>query len=457
MVADPPRSSRFGTVRARTAVAATVVVGVALVVGAFGLVVLLRRSLVHDIDETAELRAADIAALTEAELLRESLPAAVDDEEALVQVVDAEGRVLAASQSLRGRPRISDRAPEGDEIDHWTDGDLAVGGNRGYRIAALASPSRAGPATVYVASSLELLQESVATVRNALVVGVPALIGLVAVTSWWLVGGALRPVEAIRRRVAEISDSSLDERVPVPPAADEVSRLAQTMNAMLDRLERSAIRQRRFVADASHDLQTPLAAIRTQLEVAIAHPDAEDWQRATRRMLEQHGHMERLVQDLLYVARLDEGARTRPTTQVDLDDIVLAQATLVRAPGRVQVDSSAVSGACVLGNRDDLTRMVGNLLDNAQRHARSRVTLELASDDAVVTFAVEDDGPGIPASARSQVFERFAKLDDARAGRNGSAGLGLAIVREIVLAHGGAVAVADSDGGARLVVTLPAR
>jgi signal transduction histidine kinase len=427
---------RFTTVRARTTIAATVIVGVAVVVGAVSLVVLLRRSLIESIDEIAELRAEDVAALARQGDLPETLAITDDDDGTVVQVVDAGGAVIAATPGFDDLPIEDDEAP--------------------FRVTAERADTPDGPVTIYVATSLEPVDETVAIVRGTLLVGAPILIGLVAVTAWVVVGRALRPVDAIRAEVADISDRSLDRRVPVPATDDEVSRLAGTMNAMLDRLESAAERQRRFVADASHELQTPLASARTDLEVALAHPDRTSWPETAADLLAANRRMERLVRDLLFLAHSDDGAPHPAPVALDLDVIVLEEVARHRTGGRVPVDTSRVSAAAVRGRREELARAVRNLLDNADRHARTAVTVELAGDDDGVMLAVADDGPGIPPDERERVFERFTRLDDARARATGGTGLGLAIAREIVESHGGRVTIDDTATGARLVVRLPA-
>jgi signal transduction histidine kinase len=203
-------------------------------------------------------------------------------------------------------------------------------------------------------------------------------------------------------------------------------------------------------------LQTPLAAARTDLEVALAHPETTDLRETAADVLAANGRMERLVRDRLYLARADGAAPVPPAALVDLDDIVMSEAVRVRGDGRVRVDTHGVAPAAVLGRREDLARAVRNLLDNAQRYAGSRVSVQLRGDDRQVTVAVEDDGPGIPPGDRERVFERFTRLDGARGRASGGSGLGLAITREIVQAHGGVISVVDSPRGARFVITLPA-
>lgn len=453
--------ARLGTVRARATLAACGVVGITLAVAAVGLVVVLRRSLVADIDATAGARAADIAAQAAQGPLPPTL-AVRPGERALVQVVDGAGGVLASSRNLEGQAPITDLRPTGTAAVFRTMRGLPVGDEREYfRVVALAASSPSGPVVVYVASSLEVVGETVAAVRGILLGGLPVLLAVVGATAWFFVGRALRPVEAIRAEVADISAHALSRRVPEPTVADEIGRLARTMNAMLDRLQSATERERRFVGDASHELQSPIAATRTELEVALAHPEGVDWPAAAAGLLEENERMGRLVQDLLFLARADEagvpgtpGAR-QEMARLDLDDVVLAEVERARGAGRAPVDASAVSAAEVRGRPEELARVVRNLVENAQRHAATMVTVALHDLGTEVELVVADDGPGIPEADRRRVFDRFTRLDDARSRDSGGSGLGLAIAREVVTAHGGRIQV-DGDGpGARFVVRLP--
>jgi signal transduction histidine kinase len=457
MAADgrPPWWQRFTTVRARTTAAATVVVGLAIAVIAAGLVLMLRRSLVDQVDEIAEARAGDIAALARQNTLPRVLAGETDATD-MAQVVDDEGRILAGTPGVASEVRIAGFRPTGSEARARTVRDATRSGGVDYRVVALPANTPSGPVTVYVASNLDPVNETIALLRNAISVGAPVLLVLVAATTWAVVGRALHPVEAIRSQVAHISNSSLDQRVPVPSTGDEVSRLAATMNTMLDRLHAATQRQRRFVADASHELQTPLSAVGTDLEVALAHPDDTRWPEIAADVLATNRRMERLVRDLLFLARSDEAALRATAVPVDLDDIVLAEAARIRTGTRIRLDTSRVSAAAALGRRDELLRAVGNVLDNAARHCSSVVTIELSSDASTVTLAVQDDGSGIDPSDRERVFERFTRLDEARSRARGGAGLGLAIAREIIQRHGGRIVVDGGQPGARFVIRLPA-
>jgi signal transduction histidine kinase len=228
------------------------------------------------------------------------------------------------------------------------------------------------------------------------------------------------------------------------------------MNEMLERVEDATVRQQRFVADASHELRSPLTRIRTELEVDLARPETADLRTTGESVLEETVAMEALIGDLLHLARSDAGASAGRRQPVDLDDLVMREAASIRARGRVTVDMHGVSAAQVVGDPDHLARAVRNLVDNAQRHATSAITLALVEHGGVARLVVADDGPGIPTGQRGLIFERFARLDDARSRDAGGTGLGLAITREIIEAHGGTIVVGDADaGGAEFVVEIP--
>jgi signal transduction histidine kinase len=227
------------------------------------------------------------------------------------------------------------------------------------------------------------------------------------------------------------------------------------MNSMLDRVEHATRRQREFVADAAHELRTPLTRLRASLEVGIGHPETADPDGVLAALLEDTVRLQTLVDDLLFLAR-SESTLARPGTAVDLDDLVGDEARRLRDRGRVRVDTTHLSAARALGDRDQLARAIRNLAENAERHAATVVRFELRERDGHTELVVCDDGPGIPAADRARVFERFTRLDEARSADAGGSGLGLAIVAAIVGRHGGTVAITSRDGeGARFVVTLP--
>ncbi|MFC8723193.1 sensor histidine kinase, partial [Kitasatospora sp. NPDC057198] len=347
----------------------------------------------------------------------------------------------------------------------------------GQRVVSAAVTGPDGPVTIYASVSLGPVDAAGRTAAAALAVGLPLLVALVALVTWRVTGRALRPVEAIRAEVAEITGHDLHRRVPVPRTADEVSRLAVTVNSTLDRLEDAGQRQRRFIADASHELRSPIAVLRTQLEVALAHPDPELWPELLADALQDTIRLQDLAADLLLLARLD--AADPVATELLHLEVLFADVLDARPADRVPVRAELADGARVLGNRTWLTRLLTNLVDNAQRYAEGLVEVRLTVEGGEAVLEVCDDGPGIPEPDRERVFERFTRLDDARSRELGGAGLGLAIARDLVEHHGGTLYAAGrpenagrpegagrtecagrTDGaelpcGARLVARLP--
>jgi signal transduction histidine kinase len=330
-----------------------------------------------------------------------------------------------------------------------------VGEGGSFRAFTESVTTPTGTVHVLVASSLASADRSIAIVGGALAVGAPALLLLVALTTWIVAGRALAPVEAIRSEVAEISMRALDRTIPEPTTTDEIGRLARTMNQMLERLRGSAARQRQFVSDASHELRSPLAGMRAELEVALANEHDADWPQTAGDLLEDLARLQRLVDQLLVLARLDESAPVSADRLVDLDELLLREARRARERNGPVVEVRGVSAGRVRGDPDRLRQVVRNLVDNAVRHARSTVTLGLQTRAGSAVLTVADDGPGIPPAERERIFERFTRLDEARAIDNGGNGLGLAIAREIVAAHGGTIEAENPASGARLVVRLP--
>jgi signal transduction histidine kinase len=276
------------------------------------------------------------------------------------------------------------------------------------------------------------------------------------VVAWRVVGAALRPVESLRRGAEEITGGGRAGRLPVPAAGDEIHRLAITLNGMLGRLDAARARQRAFVADAAHELRSPLTTMRTELEVAQRLADSTDWPALADDLLLDVKRLSRLVDDLLLLARSDD-ANTRPVAAsepVDVGDLLAGLAS--RYPTvSVTVPEQPLE---VTGDHDALGRAVANLLDNAVRHAATTVWLSAVPEGSSVVISVVDDGPGIPAADRERVFDRFTRLDDGRARDAGGSGLGLAIVRELVHRHDGSVRLTGRvpAPGLHATVTLPA-
>lgn len=432
--------------------AVAVIVALALTISGGAFVVLLRSSLISNIDSAAIARSQDIASLAQGGSLPSVLPPG--REVSLVQVIDSAGRVVSASADIRGEGEIAHLRPIGGAVTR-TVSDLPIGDGDPYRLTATSAASPSGELIVYVATSLEQVEAGMRTVTTALLIGLPLLFLLVCGLAWWITGRALRPVEAIRSKVEAISGRVSGGRVPEPPRNDEIGRLARTMNDMLDRLESASQAQRRFVSDASHELRSPLATVRAGIEVALAHPDTSDLESVGRVVLEENARLERLVDDLRLLAESDEGALASVRVPVDLDEVVMDEVARLGALEGPAIDVRGVSGARVVGDREQLRRVVRNLLDNARRHAHGEVRIELFSVVGAALFKVFDDGGGIPDEDRDRVFERFARLDKARARDDGGSGLGLAIVKEIVVAHQGEVQVSETPIGTCFEVRLP--
>jgi signal transduction histidine kinase len=438
---------RTSSVRFRATLGATAVVGVALLVAAVALVLFLRRSLTEDVRLAASLRAQAVANLLEAG--SSDLRLAGGDDE-FVQVIRPDGRVVAASPNATGEPPLA-RPALGDSarVDAPFEDDpfLAV---------AERAETEDGTFTVVVGRTLDVVEESTQAVIALLGVGLPLLLVLVALVTRSVVGRALRPVDEIRSEVDGISTTELHRRVPVPTSGDEISRLAATMNRMLERLQRGRDRQRRFVSDAAHELRSPVATIRQHAELAQTHPNAVPPEELARTVLNEDLRLQQVVEDLLLLARMDERIEDVRPEPVDLDDIVLAEIERVRQANGTVIDARRLSGGRVTGDPRRLSRLVGNLLENAARHARSAVAVSLQEEGRDVVLLVDDDGPGIAPEERSRVFERFVRLETARDRDTGGAGLGLAIVAEVAALHGGTSRALDSPlGGARFEVCLP--
>jgi signal transduction histidine kinase len=437
-VGDARGFRRIRSVRARATLGAVLVVGVALALGAILFVAVLGSSLADASLRAAESRAEELAQRVEneglgvLERLDDEFVQVVDEETAAVRAEthDAEGETLPVSE---------------DPVRTVLDGDpvLVVSDDAGEgRMLLVAVPT-------------DDEQEAVGTVTVLLAVAVPLLVALVAVTTWIVVGRALRPVDRMRAEVDAIRGDRLDRRVPEPASGDEIAALAVTMNGMLDRLDDAARAQRRFVSDASHELRSPIATIRQHAELAEAYPDTVETTELAGIVRDEALRLQDLVDALLLLARLDEGAPMRHSA-VDVDDLALAEVDRLRSLGKA-VDAAGIGPARTQGDPRLLGQVLRNLADNAARHARERIAFGVVEQGGRVVITVEDDGDGVPEGERARIFERFVRLDEARARDGGGSGLGLAIVGGIVAAGDGRISVdASRWGGARFVVDLPA-
>jgi signal transduction histidine kinase len=446
---------RRRSLRARLTVVTTAGLALALLAGAVLLVGALHASLVRGLDSTARQEATEVAALADTH----RLPRLVTVAGGTVQVLDATGHVIASSpgadplvpllpareaaaQARSGRGVLLDGRPYGYPYPLW----------------AVAVPTRTGD-TVTAAVDFQPVVSSVKALAQALVVGTPVLLLLLAWVTWLVVGSTLRPIAALRRGAQVVAGTGRPRELPVPEARDEVHDLAVTLNDMLDRLDAAQQRQRGLVSDTAHELRSPIASIRTQLEVALDHPGLQDWHQTAADVLADVLRLARLAEDLLVLARLDERGTRAPGRQpVDLA-VLATEETERRAGARVAV-TAATSGACVVtGDAEGLRRLLRNLIDNALRYAKSGVGVTVLREPGHVVLTVTDDGPGIPAEDRDRAFDRFVRLDEARSrddDETGGTGLGLAIVRATALAHGGWARLEDAAPGLRAVIRLPA-
>ncbi|MGA5373821.1 ATP-binding protein [Streptomyces griseoincarnatus] len=470
-------SRLFGSVRSRATLGATLVVAVALVAAGTALLLSLRANLTGEAGTRAERSAQAVASELAARTPLDKL-SGLDAEDTPVQIVDEDGVLLAASEDLErisgtGTSEVTPAPAPSDEDDRddpddrdddrdddsldpgeiapgasYTNGAATIDGDtEDYRFAAVEveTPDR-GRLTVHAGAPLAAEHSAVGTALTAMLIGFPLLLGVVAAVTWLVTGRALRPVEGIRREMAAITASEdLRRRVPEPATHDEVARLARTTNATLAALEASVERQRAFVADASHELRSPIASLRTQLEVAAAHPELLDLDGA----VEDTVRLQNLAADLLLLARLDTGERPAGT-RVDL--AALAREAAAGREG-VTVEAEPVE---VSGSRGQLSRVLANLLDNAERHARERITVTVRREGGAAVVGVADDGEGVAEADRERIFERFVRLDAARSRDDGGAGLGLAIARDVAVRHGGTLtAGAAPAGGALFELRLP--
>ncbi|GHH90427.1 sensor histidine kinase [Streptomyces capillispiralis] len=485
-------SRLFGSVRSRATLGATLVVAVALVAAGTAVLLSLRSNLIGEAGTQAERSARAVAAELAVRTPYDKL-SGLDGDGGPVQIVDEDGRLVAASEDLRKitgtattevTPRSSAPARGDDDSDDSDDGDDGDDSEEGgdsddfggsgeslapgeiarettfsngsatidgdaedYRFAAVEVETHdRGRLTVHAGAPLAAEHSAVDTSLTAMLIGLPLLLGVVAGVTWLVTGRALRPVEGIRREMAAITASEdLARRVPEPATHDEIARLARTTNETLAALETSVERQRRFVADASHELRSPIASLRTQLEVAAAHPELLDLDGA----VEDTVRLQHLAADLLLLARLDAGERPADAP------VDLAALAREEAAGRTGVTVDA-EPAEVSGSRGQLGRVLANLLDNARRHARERVTVTVRREGTWAVLGVADDGDGVAEADRERIFERFVRLDAARSRDDGGAGLGLAIARDVAVRHGGTLtAGAAPAGGALFELRLP--
>jgi signal transduction histidine kinase len=458
MAADPgPRWWRRLGLRARLTLIASAGLAVALAAAALLLLSALQSSLTREVDGNARQAASEVAKLADNHDLPNPVPFGAGT--LSVQVLDSRGHVIETS--AQGdllvpllRPAVARSIARSGQVVQMPGGPVGIAAP--LRVVAVSAINHQ---IVVAAASYAQVSDSLAAVTREVVFGAPLLFLLLATATWLVTGAALRPIEKLRRGAQEISGTAIARTLPVPDSRDEVRSLAVTLNDMLARLEAAQRRQRALVSDAAHELRSPIASIRAQLEVAIDHPEAVDWQPTAAGVLADTLRLARLAEDLLALARLDEQAG-RPHRGRPVDLAALAEEVCARyAEAPVSVTALASGPGTVLGDPGGLDRMLVNLVDNAVRYARNRVSVTAAADGRQVLLSVSDDGPGIPEQDIERVFDRFTRLDDARSrdpATGDGSGLGLAIVRATATAHGGRAWLEDAGPGLRAMIRLPA-
>ncbi len=437
------------SVRTRVTAAATLLVGLLLVVGVLLFYQVVRETVMNGLHDRGGLVMTDLVTI-----VQETDPRGIlhvqDPDFTLLQVVDGQGGVLASSESLSGRgplavpePKVPGR-PEYRTV--WVRGKADV-----YLVSERVN-TREGVRILYAGAAINEFTRYKGAFISLLVA--MALIATAGVG--WIVSlsvrRALRPVRVMSAQLAEITGGESDRRVTVPGPNDEVSDLAESVNVTLDRLAEVLGRQRAFVADVTHELRSPLTGLRAQLEVALEHPEDEDWPAVARAALGDADRLQGIVSDLLILAKLGAGVHV-DRERVDLGELARAEAS--RRARRVPVEVHAAAGVTVRATPHHLARVLTNLLDNAERHAASRVWVTVAEDGPDAVLEVRDDGSGIAPEDRERIFWRFQRLPEGRARDAAGTGLGLTISRDIARAHGGTLVAAETDEGARFVLRLP--
>jgi signal transduction histidine kinase len=439
-------------IRLRLTIVFTLAMAVVLAGSAWFLYLRLGSDLAAGIDQSLRSRAQDVGALVrDGGSLRGTGSPLIERGETFTELTGVDGRVLDSSESLGGRRLLSSsEAAQARRGPLFLDRPSAPGLNEPARLLAVP----VGRGVLVVGATRENRAETLRSLRSAFFIGGPVALLLAALGGYFLAGAALRPMEAMRRRAQEISTSSLDERLPVPAAGDEVARLGETLNRMLARIEDGLARERRFVSDASHELRTPLALLKTELELALRPGRTpEELRAAIESAAAETDRLARIADDLLLIARSEQGHLSLQRDSLDPDELLRTVAARFVRTGELAVEAG--EAPAITGDRLRLEQALGNLVDNALHHGGRRVVLRAAQRNGHVELHVLDDGDGFPPSFIEHAFERFSRGDEARGGDR--SGLGLAIVETVARAHGGSAHAANREsGGADVWIELPA-
>jgi len=437
-------------------IGATAILALALLITAMTVAGLLRRSIESDSTNLLLDRVDAVESLA----VTNSLPDVLEPtgrEVGQVQVLDQNGVVVSRTPGLGTATRLDvvDAPPVGQQVVTRVDGEgIDNDPNERYQAIARTVTTPGGPVTIYAVTSLTPGMRAEEYLRTRLLLILPLLVIVAAVVIYRVVGRALAPVDAMRVEVDRIEATDLSGRVTPASSDDEIASLGATLNHMLDRLEHSAAQQRLFAAAASHELRSPLSAIRTELEVGLAYPDRTDWAATAGNSLIEIERLEHLARDLRMLTNSAQTSRSA-MEQMDLGEVVGAE-LLRRSQSTGIAYQRDIGHGAIVGDRNAVLQVVRNLLGNAERHAVAEVAVRVARVDDAVELWVSNDGPSIPPEMREEVFEPFMRLDEARSIDGGGSGLGLAIVRAIMATHGGSIRVADEHDGTRFVACFPA-
>ena len=455
MTGSPIRWWRSRSLRLRVTAAATLVLAVGLAVGIAVLSALFVRSRVADVDRSIRVEAATVTALAASDSLPQPLPAPASGL-GFAQVLDATGAVVAATASTSNVLPMLPLSRVTTKAGHAFTAHSSAVGPASLRIVVVPATVSGARGYVVAAAPLTDVTTTLNALGHVLVIALPILVLAAAAATWVAIGAALHPVDRLRAEADAVEARDFagadPPRLEVPSSGDELRRLAMTLNRMLARLHGSSAQQRSFIADAAHELRSPVASVRTQLEVALEVPtQPHEWPAVVRSALHDVERLGRVADDLLLLARLDSGAVGPPRERIDVATLVAPSQLGDRA---VLVDTGP--HACVIGDAKSLHRVIENLIANASRYAQSRVAVCIEANDTHVALHVDDDGPGIPVADRERALERWVRLDADRSRDRGGAGLGLAIARDIARAHAGDVVLTESPlGGLRATLRLP--
>jgi heavy metal sensor kinase len=443
-------------IRLRLTLVFALAMGVVLVAAGWFVYARVGSDLNRALDEQLRSRGQDLSALVDRGGSLEATGGPfIEPGESFAELLAADGRVLDATEPIARQSLLSQTELARARSERiFVNRSSVPGLDEPARMFAFPLEGR----VLVVGATRENRAEILRSLLAAFLIGGPLALLIASLAAYALAGAALRPIEAMRKRAAEISTSSLDERLPVPPAHDEVARLGATLNEMLARLEDGIARERRFVADASHELRTPLALLKTELELALRRARSpEELEEAIRSAAESTERLSHIAEDLLLLAQAEQGKLPLNAESMDVTDLL---GTVVeRFQPRAVTERRAVlvvAGDALVINADRLRleQALSNLVDNAFRHGGGQITLTAHARDGAAELHVLDEGQGFPNGFLDRAFERFSRADAARGG-DGS-GLGLAIVATIARAHHGSARAANRDGGgADLSISLP--